>query len=196
MRIKEKKPDEENLIRKAAGGSRRAAGELISLYYREMYAFCYRQLTGREEAMDLTQEIFVSVLRNISSYREEKASFRTWIYAIASRLLIDRYRSASFRASQRTVPFSSYPEEEPPPPAPGTEAETALEEALEQRETADRILRLLAGEEPLSQAVFRMKVFGENTFREIGAALSLPESTVKTRYYRTVAAIRKEMLNS
>ena len=192
LRIWKADTEEKNLIRRATRGNRKAAGELLGLYYREMYAFCYRQVMDREEAMDLTQEIFVSVLRNLSSYCAEKVSFRTWIYAIGSRLLIDRYRSASFRASQKTEYFSSYPEEEPPG---SVEAENALEAALEKKETARAILQLLSREEPLSQAIFRMKVFGQNTFREIGTALSLPESTVKTRYYRTAASIRKEMLH-
>ena len=183
LRIWKADTEEKNLIRRATRGNRKAAGELLGLYYREMYAFCYRQVMDREEAMDLTQEIFVSVLRNLSSYCAEKASFR---------LLIDRYRSASFRASQKTEYFSSYPEEEPPG---SVEAENALEAALEKKETARAILQLLSREEPLSQAIFRMKVFGQNTFREIGTALSLPESTVKTRYYRTAASIRKEMLH-
>ena len=190
--IRQPIPEEKHLIHKAQKGNRKASGQLLSLYYREIYAFSYRQVLDREEAMDLTQEIFVSVLRGISSYREEKASFRTWLYAIASRTLIDRFRSASFQASRKTEFFSAFPEEDPPS-ADTAEESSSLEKALEEKETAREILRLLSLKEPVSQEIFRMKIFGENTFQEIGAILSLPESTVKTRYYRTAASIRKEM---
>ena len=191
MRPQPQRKDEKILIQKAMRGNRRAAGELLSLYYREIYAFCYRQLCKKEEAMDMTQEIFVSVLRGLSGYQPEKASFRTWLYAVASRCLISRYRSAAFKLSQNTTPFSSFKDEKAHPLP--LQEENALQTALENKEKAEELLHLLSGLELISQEIFRMKVFGERTFREIGEALSLPEATVKTRYYRAVALLRKEV---
>ena len=69
-------------------GSREAADRLIRVYYDEIY----RQTGNKEDAMDLTQSIFIAVLRAIPSYQPEKASFRTWIYRIAANKVIDARR--------------------------------------------------------------------------------------------------------
>ena len=61
---------------------KKAADELIRRYYREIYAFTYRQTGERELALDLTQEIFITVLQGIYAFDEKKAGFRTWAYRL------------------------------------------------------------------------------------------------------------------
>lgn len=51
---------------------KKAADELIRRYYREIYAFTYRQTGERELALDLTQEIFITVLQGIYAFDEKK----------------------------------------------------------------------------------------------------------------------------
>ena len=67
---------------------------LIRSYYDEIYRFVCRQTGSKEDAMDLTQSIFVAVLRALPSYRAERASFRTWLYRIAANKVIDARRKA------------------------------------------------------------------------------------------------------
>ena len=57
--------------------SREAAEQLIQTYYDEIYRFVYRQTGSKEDAMDLTQSVFIAVLRALPGYRAERASFRT-----------------------------------------------------------------------------------------------------------------------
>ena len=67
---------------------RKAANDLAEKYYREIYAFTYRQTLEKQLALDLTQEIFISVLQSAGGFEPKKGSFRTWLYRIASRRLI------------------------------------------------------------------------------------------------------------
>lgn len=46
---------------------RRAADELIRLYYKEIYVYVFKQLSAKETAMDVTQEIFLSMLQTIGN---------------------------------------------------------------------------------------------------------------------------------
>ena len=57
-------------------GDRKAANELIERYYQEIYAFAYKQTLDIELAMDLTQEIFITVLKGLPMFEPKKASFR------------------------------------------------------------------------------------------------------------------------
>ncbi|MDE7477469.1 MAG: RNA polymerase sigma factor, partial [Lachnospiraceae bacterium] len=54
--------------------------------------FVYRQVGSKEDAMDLTQNIFVAVLRSLPGYQSRHARFRTWLYAVANNKIIDARR--------------------------------------------------------------------------------------------------------
>lgn len=74
--------------------SQTAADHLIRAHYDEIYRFVYRQTGHMEDAMDLTQDIFLAVLRAIHTYDEGKAAFRTWLFRIAANKVIDARRRA------------------------------------------------------------------------------------------------------
>ena len=82
-----------------------AANTLISYYYKEIYAYVYRQTGNEELAKDLTQDIFIQILQKIAMFDHKKASFRTWIYRIASNKIYDHYRSKTHRLSLKREPI-------------------------------------------------------------------------------------------
>ena len=75
-------------------GSRTAAEKLVHAYYDEIYVFAYRQTGCKEDALDLTQGIFMAVLRSLPTFDRRKASFRTWLYRVATNKAIDARRRA------------------------------------------------------------------------------------------------------
>ena len=163
-------------------GDRRAAEALISAHYREIYAFVYRQTGDLETAMDLTQEVFLVVLQSIHRYDPKQAGVRTWIYRIAAHKLADLFRSPDYRFRQKTVPMEELtllgdgsPEEQ------WMEADQLRQLQLRITELPDEI-----------QSILRLRFYGEKSFREIAEILSLPEGTVKTRYYAAIRTLRKE----
>lgn len=82
-------------------GSRAKADTLVRAYYDEMLRFALRQITSAEDARDVTQEIFVAALRGLPGFDPRRASFRTWLYRIASNKAIDWLRSS--RSTSATV---------------------------------------------------------------------------------------------
>ncbi len=176
---------EEKLIRKILRrGDRRAAGELVERYYDDIFYLVARQ-TGesRETVLDLTQDIFVSMLASLAGYDSAKAAFRTWLYRIATNKIVDRYRSKVYRFQRDSVPFE---EEE-------ITGSLDLSDDLEDRETAEEILRRIQLLPAETQEILRLHIFAEQTFDTIAEMVGVPASTVKTRYYRAVEKIRKEM---
>lgn len=73
-------------------GSKKDAELLVRAYYDEIYIFVLRQINDAETALDLTQEIFISMLQSIYAYKKEMADFRTWLYRIATNKVIDYRR--------------------------------------------------------------------------------------------------------
>lgn len=89
-------------------GNEAAANALVAKYYKEMYAFIYKQTIDVELSLDLTQEIFISVLKSIQHYDRKKASFRTWLYKLVSNRLVDYYRSKRYKDTQIIQSIDDY----------------------------------------------------------------------------------------
>ncbi|MCH4239584.1 MAG: RNA polymerase sigma factor [Oscillospiraceae bacterium] len=165
---------------------RKAADKLVEMHYREIYAYAYRQTIDTQLAMDLTQEIFISVLQSLENYEPKKASFRTWLYRIASCRITDYYRSRSYRQKKLTQTLGSI--------LPPSDDGMALR--LERKDSVQRVLELMENCQPETRQVLQLKLFAGQTFLQISDALSMPESTVKSRYYTAVKQIREKMEES
>lgn len=180
-----KKMNEGILIRRIQRESdRESANKLIGIYYLEIYAFVYKQVGEKELAMDLTQDIFVSALQSISGYDEQKASFRTWLYRIASNKTVDYFRSSAHKLRQMSISIDSVI----------VPQEATLENDYIDSQSVAEILTELANLPFITQQVVRLKVYADQSFRDIAYALSLPESTVKTKYYSAIKSIREKVM--
>lgn len=160
-----------------------SANKLVKKYYKEIFAFVYKQILDEQLALDLTQEIFIRMLQSIAHFNFKKASFRTWLYRIASNHCIDYFRSKSFRTGQQVI----YVEEME------IESLDNVMERLVQKEDMERVNVLLLHFDLEVQQIVRYKLFLELTFQEIAGILNLSESTVKTKYYSVLKKIRREM---
>ena len=158
-----------------------AASELIQIYYKDIFLYVYKQTQNEELSKDLTQDIFISMLKSIYSFDERKASFRTWLYKIASNKIIDTYRSTYYKYVTLVDEYDELI----------TPYDNSFEDLFEIKEDANRTLDILKTFNTNIQQIVRLKIFGDMTFSEIGAVLELPESTIKTRYYTAVKNIRK-----
>lgn len=164
-------------------GDLTAADELVRHYYDEIYGFVRKQMSDAEAALDLTQEIFISMLKTIGHYDVKRgAGFRTWLYRIASNKLVDWYRSRSYRTLNQWVPFD---EEQP-------SDEVDFTQHFEDSECTERICDYVGELPPDTQRIFRLHVFARHTFAEIAVIVGLPEGSVKSKYYRLIHLLRKE----
>lgn len=163
--------------------SESAANELVSKYYKEIYAFCYKQTMDDDLSLDLTQEIFISALQSMHTYDRKKASFRTWLYKLASNKIVDYYRSKSYRYTQTARQIDDYEIMD----------KVDMVISLEYKEEVEKVTAIVNQLESSSQQIIRLKLFGEYTLKEIATMESIPLSTVKTRYYSSLKKIRAEM---
>ena len=162
-------------------GNRKAADELIRKYYDEIYIYIYKQISDKYTAMDLTQNIFIAMLQSISTYDSKKSGFRTWLYRIATNKIIDYFRKQSVE-SRRIVDIGEYDI--------GDQMTFTID--IENKELLLRLQDYINSFDVSSQQIFRLKIFAEYTFPQIANILSLPESTIKSKYYRLLKIIREE----
>jgi RNA polymerase sigma-70 factor, ECF subfamily len=85
------KLSEAEAIRRAQGGDRTVFEYLYQLHSRRVYSVCLRMVGNTTEAEDLTQEVFLLLLRKIHTFRGESA-FSTWLHRLAVNLVLMRLR--------------------------------------------------------------------------------------------------------
>ena len=79
------------LIERCAAGDQSACAELVSSHQRMVFGLALHLLGDRDEALDLSQEVFLRVFRTIASFRGQSA-LRTWIYRIVVNQARNRQR--------------------------------------------------------------------------------------------------------
>ncbi len=161
----------------------KAANRLITKYYREMYAFVYKQTLDIHLSEDLTQEVFIRVLKSIGRFDERKASFRTWLYRVASNQMIDYFRSKNYKLTKLVESLNH----------DDFGGRYDLAASLMYKEDVEKVNLLINQLPPDYQQIIRLKLFGDYTLKEISNVVQVPLSTVKSRYYTALNFVRKEM---
>jgi RNA polymerase sigma-70 factor (ECF subfamily) len=168
----EASPDE-SLMLEFCKGSREAFGELFHRYKQPIFGYFCRRVTERAQAEELTQETFLALYRASGRY-QVKASFRTYVYAVAMKVLQAHRRKANFRSA-----FWGASEK-----AAGTSARDATESNLWVREA-------LAKLGAVDREMLMLREFEQLSYGEIAELLKLPLNTVRSRLFRARMALRE-----
>ena len=165
---------DEQLMLSFAHGDRAGFDELFVRYRQPIYAFYRRRVLDHARAEELTQETFLVLLRAAGRY-QPRALFRTYLYAIAFRILSADRRKAALRAF-----FFLPARNHEPSGSPAAEEVLWLRQALARLEKTDREILLL-------------REFEQFSYAEIGELLRLPVNTVRSRLFRARMALREKL---
>jgi len=80
-----------DLLKRLKNGDQAAISELVSMYANKVINICYRFLLNKEDAEDVSQEVFIEVFLSIGTFRGE-AKLSTWIYRIAVTKSLDEIK--------------------------------------------------------------------------------------------------------
>src|SRR3989338_4597675 len=157
------------LIDKAMSGNKAAFGILIQKYYEMVYAVAYGVLSRREEALDVAQEVFIKVFREIGNFKGE-SKFKTWLYRIAVNAAIDATRR---RRPEEPIEESARFE---------TKVLSPREEASRE-ETRELVGKALEFLNPEHKAVLVLREWQELSYEEIAETLQVEIGTVMSRLF-------------
>jgi RNA polymerase sigma-70 factor (ECF subfamily) len=85
--------DESEILKNAIKGESSAFGLLYDKYQPPIYRFIYLKVSHREEAEDLTHQVFLSAWQNIGRFENQGLPISSWLYQIARNRVIDHYRT-------------------------------------------------------------------------------------------------------
>ena len=178
------------LIARCTSGDEAACAELVAAHQRMVYSLALNLLGDRDEALDLSQEVFLRVFRTLSRFRGQSA-LRTWIYRIVVNQARNRQRWWRRRGRNDQVSLDDYVRTFGDMEA---RHEVLPDRLLASKEAAARIRRALE-RLPFDQrtALVLREVDGLR-YDEIAFSLDVAVGTVKSRLTRARQALRAELL--
>jgi RNA polymerase sigma-70 factor (ECF subfamily) len=160
---------------------------LIGLYQHRLFRYLLFLTGKREVAEDLFQETWMRVLVRGGQYNG-KARFDTWLFTIARNLVIDLSR----KRTMVSLDEMNGSGEDDRPYEVATDGPTPLD-LLQTQESSAEVAAVLLRLEPSYREVLVLRFHEELSLEEIAAVTAAPLSTVKSRLYRGLAALKPEI---
>ncbi|MHC4393466.1 MAG: RNA polymerase sigma factor [Planctomycetota bacterium] len=173
------------LARAFRHGDEQAYADLVTLYRDRLYRLAYR-LTGRQEdALDVVQDAFLKVYKDINAWTE-RASFYSWVYRVTSNLAIDRLRrrkrdrSAKAKIQERTRSFVPDPTD-------------AIAELSERRHRLGMVKAAIDTLPEGQREIMVLRHFEGLSLREIATLRGCALGTVKSTLFQALKSLKRQL---
>jgi RNA polymerase sigma-70 factor, ECF subfamily len=174
---------ERDLLRRAQRGDRHALEALCREEWLAVYRIVAARTASRQEAEDLTQEVFARAIGRLSTYAPRGArSFRPYLIGVARNLLADRWRTHQRVGAQFALDPAQLAAADGDPEA---EALAAADRAA--------LVAALARLSALHQRVLRLRLLDGRSASEVGAILERSPDAVRQLQHRALEALRLEL---
>jgi len=175
--------EDQALVAAAVKGSKQAWIDLVARYESRIYNQALRLTGNSADALDLMQEVFIGIYKNLHRFRGE-SKFSSWVFRIVHNKSIDLAR-------RWRPPVENKPSEETDQLArlPAVASDEPDEQLAQERMNAQ--VQVLLGQLPIEQRlIIELKLFQSQTFEEIGLAQDISENTAKTRFYSALKKLK------
>ena len=177
---------ESTLVARCAKGDQAACAELVAEHQRMVYQLAFHLLGDREEALDLSQDVFMRVFRTLPQFRGH-SQLRTWIYRIVVNHARNRQRWWRRRHRASQVSLDQHLERHA---EPSGNPQVAPDNVLAQKRLASQLRRALDALPFDQRSVVVLREIDGLSYDEIAFSLGVTLGTVKSRLTRARHALR------
>ncbi|HEX7401652.1 MAG TPA: sigma-70 family RNA polymerase sigma factor [candidate division Zixibacteria bacterium] len=168
-----------HLVKSFKEGDEKAFNQLVLRHQKKIFDLIYRMTRNREDAADLSLEVFVRAYRNLKDF-EERSSFYVWVAKIAVNLSLNFLKREKFRsflsifdlAEMKTT--SGSPAED----LEKSELKVAIDSAVQSLPTRQR-------------TAFILKHYQDMSHQEIAEVMGTTEGASKANYFQAVQKLQK-----
>jgi RNA polymerase sigma-70 factor (ECF subfamily) len=179
--------EDQELVRRTLRGDKKAFEMIVRKYQQPLLNYVGRMVGERELALDFTQDVFVKAYASLRSF-EPRYKFSTWLYKIASNLVIDHWRKKKLPTFSLSRARGEDGEElavDVPAEEPGVGRTFEL---AEMRRRVEAALEKLPG--PLRE-LFVWRHINELSYEEMAEIKGLPVGTIKNRVFQAKEMVRR-----
>ena len=177
--------EDEALIAAALKGSAYAWEKLVKRYESRIFNYGVRITGNTSDAMDLTQEVFLGIYRNLHRFRGD-AKFSSWIFRIAHNKAVDINRRKRLTTTQ------AHTNNDEPDFLETIADDNRYEpdKKLVDQQANSRVISMLARLSLEQRLVIELKVYQSLTFEEIADMQGVSANTAKTRFYTALKKLK------
>jgi RNA polymerase sigma-70 factor (ECF subfamily) len=173
-----------DLLVRYRDGDCAAFRRLVDAYHDRLVQFFFRLSWDRDRAEDLTQELFLKLMRGCQRYRPA-GKLSTFVFRVATNLWIDHWRTQRQKARLVSLDLAAHDG-----PADIAGAEPGPHECAVDDEERCVLRRALATLTEPHRIVFELAVYQERPYGEISDLLHIPVGTIKSRMHNAVHALK------
>ena len=148
---------DEKLIKELLQGNESAMEILVKRYYDLVHSFIYRNTSDYNIAYDITQDVFIKMMKNIDKYQIENGKFKSWLLKIAVNTTKDYFRTNIYK--QRTQSYDISNQE--------IEDRTNVVDILSKKEEAIKIKEAIENLPKLQREAVILKYYNDLKIKEI-----------------------------
>ena len=171
--------DDSQLVRQFKQGEEKAFNQLVLRHQKNIYGLIYRMTRNREDAADLSLEVFVRAYKNLKGF-EERSSFYVWLAKIAVNLSLNFLKREKFRSflSIFDLEEKSVASNSPAEKMERGELKVAIDHAVQSLPVRQR-------------TAFILKFYQDMSHQEIAEVMGTTEGTSKANYFQAIQKLQK-----
>jgi len=175
--------DESIIVARVLNGDTSAFSKLVDQYKDLVYTLALRMLRNREEAEEVSQDVFIKIFKSLSSFKGD-SKLSTWVYRVAYNSCLDQLKKN--KKHQMDVPIDDY----------NYNKIDTINNALEGLIKAEKqqLIRTCVNKLPEdSSAIITLFYFDELSLDEISGITGIESNTVKVKLFRARQRLAKIM---
>ncbi len=175
--------DEKAVVQRAQQNDPNAFAELYDEYFDKIYRYIAIKIGDREEAEDMTQQVFLKAHQSISSFKWKGVPFSAWLYRIAHNLIVDYLRKKKKRPDtlqDDTVLTDNS----------GNNPEQLAERKMDMQQVLEAAQYLTDAQ----REVISLRFAGEMPIARVAEIMGKSQGAIKALQHSAIASLRKQLL--
>ena len=170
--------NEERLTIELAKKDMKHFAPIYDKYYEQIFHYCYQRMDTKENAFDVTAQVFLKAMTNLHKYSYKGVPFTSWLYRIAKSELGNEFKK---NKKTRTINITD-------------KHIKALSHEINEPENDNEVRRQLMKSLPLlndsNLSIVEMRFFEKRSFKEIAEILDITENNAKVKLYRALDKLK------
>lgn len=171
----------EALIKEILKGNEAAMELLVRKNYSMVQSFIYRFIGDYNLSYDMTQEVFIKMMKNLNRYKFEDGKFESWLLKIASNHCKDYFRSNSFKQRNESSNIEDL----------DIEANEFVIDILEKNEKRKAVKKAIDELPNLQREAIILRYYHDLKINEISKITGYNANTVKSRLFNGIKNLKK-----
>jgi RNA polymerase sigma-70 factor (ECF subfamily) len=176
-------PIDKQIILLAQEGDAGAFESLLSHYEKAIYNYVFKTIPQKQEAEDITQEVFFKVYKNLQKI-DINGNFTAWLYKVATNTTFDHLRRKKRKPELLIIDDEDAHFE--------TVDDTPAYLGLEQLQDSEQLGKAMSNLRPEYKSILLLYYYQDYSYQEIAEIMDLPINTVKTYLHRARQNLKSE----